>query len=203
VSEPQRYPALSALRDRFLAWRFYHSFRTDPDSPIRRSQVPVRTPALAPDGRDLACALQTILEVGDANGLRAAIDHAFPGSELELGGREVKMRTPGLHRALDAHELSDGTLRYLCLIAALLSPRLPPLLALNEPETSLHPDLLDPLAELISGMLRGNHVWLTTHAKELAEGVAKRTGTEPVRLTKEKGETRIVGQGLIDVEDEE
>ncbi len=36
VSEPQRYPALSALRDRFLTWRFYHSFRTDPDSPIRR-----------------------------------------------------------------------------------------------------------------------------------------------------------------------
>ncbi len=203
VSEPQRYPALSALRDRFLSWRFYHSFRTDPDSPIRRSQVPVRTPALAPDGRDLACALQTIREVGDADGLRAAIDRAFPGSSLELGGRDVKMRTPGLHRPLDAHELSDGTLRYLCLIAALLSPRLPPLLALNEPETSLHPDLLDPLAELIAGMPRGNHVWLTTHARELAEGVARRTGTEPVRLTREKGETRIVGQGLVDVEGED
>ncbi|HYD40779.1 MAG TPA: AAA family ATPase [Anaeromyxobacter sp.] len=203
VSEPQRYPALSALRDRFLTWRFYHSFRTDPDSPIRRSQVPVRTPALAPDGRDLACALQTIHEVGDAEGLRAAIDRAFPGSELELGGREVKMQTPGLHRPLDAHELSDGTLRYLCLIAALLSPRLPPLLALNEPETSLHPDLLDPLAELIAGTPRGHHVWLTTHAQELAERVARRTGAEPVRLTKEKGETRVVGQGLVDVEDED
>jgi predicted ATPase len=35
LSEPQRYPALSSLRDRFLAWRFYHSFRTDPESPIR------------------------------------------------------------------------------------------------------------------------------------------------------------------------
>lgn len=203
VSEPQRYPALSALRDRFLAWRFYHSFRTDPESPLRRSRVPVRTPALAPDGRDLACALQTIHEVGDADGLRAAIERAFPGSALELGGRDVKMWTPGLHRPLEAYELSDGTLRYLCLIAALLSPRLPPLLALNEPETSLHPDLLEPLAELIAGMPRGNHVWLTTHAKELAEGVASRTGTEAVRLTREKGETRIVGQGLVECEPDE
>jgi predicted ATPase len=201
LSEPQRYPALSALRDRFLSWRFYHAFRTDPDSPIRRPLVPVRTPALAPDGRDLASALQTIQEVGDASGLQAAIGRAFPGSALELGGREIKMRTPGLLRPLEAHELSDGTLRYLCLVGALLSPRMPPLLALNEPETSLHPDLLEPLAELIAGLPREKHVWVTTHAKELAEGVARRTGTAPVRLTREKGETRIVGQGLIDPED--
>lgn len=203
LSEPQRYPALSALRDRFLAWRFYHSFRTDPDSSLRRSQVPVRTPALAPDGRDLASALQTIHEVGDGSGLRAAIDRAFPGSELALGGRDIGMRTPGLHRALAAHELSDGTLRYLCLVAALLSPRVPPLLALNEPETSLHPGLLEPLAELIAGMPRETHVWVSTHAKELADGVATRTGAEPVRLTREKGETRIVGQRLLDDDEDE
>jgi predicted ATPase len=203
LSEPQRYPALSSLRDRFLAWRFYHSFRTDPESPIRRSQVPVRTPALAPDGRDLASALQTIHEIGDRKGLGAAIERAFPGADLELGGRDVKMRTPGLHWALNAHELSDGTLRYLCLVAALLSPRPPPLLALNEPETSLHPDLLDPLGELIAAMPRESQLWVTTHARELADGVAKRTGVEPVRLTKQSGETRLVGQRLIDAEREE
>ncbi len=110
------------------------------------------------------------------------------------------MRTPGLHRALNAHELSDGTLRYLCLVAALLSPRPPPLLALNEPETSLHPDLLDPLGELIAAMPRESQLWVTTHARELADGVAKRTGVEPVRLTKQTGETRIVNQRLVDVD---
>jgi predicted ATPase len=113
------------------------------------------------------------------------------------------MRTPGLHRSLNAHELSDGTLRYLCLVAALLSPRPPPLLALNEPETSLHPDLLDPLGELIAAMPRESQLWVTTHARELADGVAKRTGVEPVRLTKQNGETRIVGQRLVDVERDE
>jgi predicted ATPase len=64
----------------------------------------------------------------------------------------------GMHRPLEAHELSDGTLRYLCLVAALLSPRPPQLLALDEPETSLHPDLLGPLAEQIAAFPRGLQV---------------------------------------------
>jgi predicted ATPase len=56
----------------------------------------------------------------------------------------------GLPRPLKTSELSDGTLRYLLLVAALLSPRPPALMILNEPETSLHPDLLPPLARLIA-----------------------------------------------------
>ncbi len=203
LSEPQRYPALAALRDRFLGWRFYHAFRTDPESPLRRPQVPVRTPALAADGRDLASALQTIAEIGDAAGLRAAVDRAFPGSTLELGGRSVAMRTPGLHRPLAAHELSDGTLRYLCLVAALTSPRPPPLVALNEPETSLHPDLMEPLAELVAAVPRETQLWLTTHARELADAVARRTGAAPVRLERRDGATRIVGQGLVAADEDD
>ena len=52
-------------------------------------------------------------------------------------------------RIFSASELSDGTLRYLALAGALMAYRLPPFIALNEPETSLHPDLLDPLARLV------------------------------------------------------
>ena len=62
----------------------------------------------------------------------------------------VRMEMPGIHRPLEAGELSDGTLRYLALVAALLSPRPPELLALNEPETSLHQQLLSPLGRLIA-----------------------------------------------------
>lgn len=202
LSEPQRYPALAALRDRFLAWRFYHHFPTDAASPLRRPQVVVRTPVLAQDGGDLAPALRTIVEIGDHAGLAAAIDRAFPGSTLELDGRTVRMQTPGLKRPLETHELSDGTLRYLCLVAALLSPRPPPLLALNEPETSLHPDLMGPLGELIASVPRECQLWVTTHSRELAEGIGKRAGIEPIRIVKEEGETRIVGQGLVDPDED-
>jgi predicted ATPase len=202
VSEPQRYPALAALRDRFLAWRFYHAFRTDADSPLRRPAVPARTPALAADGRDLAPALRTVHEIGDARGLARAVDRAFPGSALVLDGATVALRSPGLLRPLSAHELSDGTLRYLCLVAALLSPRPPPLLALNEPETSLHPSLLEPLGELIAEAPRDAQVWVTTHARELAEAVARRTGRAALALEKVDGATRVAGQGLVPGEEE-
>ncbi len=60
----------------------------------------------------------------------------------------MKMKIPGLLRPLQAQEFSDGQVRFLCLCAALLSPRPPSLLAVNEPETSLHPDILDALGAL-------------------------------------------------------
>ncbi len=79
LAEPQRHPELSTLRQEFCGWRFYHQFRTDAEAPVRRPQVGVRTPALSHDGRDLAAALQTIIEIGDRPGLAEAIDRAFPG----------------------------------------------------------------------------------------------------------------------------
>ena len=69
------------------------------------------------------------------------------------------MRQHGLLRPLKASELSDGTLRYLLLVAALLSPRPPTLMILNEPETSLHPDLLPPLARLIEQAASAGRSW--------------------------------------------
>jgi predicted ATPase len=59
-------------------------------------------------------------------------------------------------------------LRFLYLLAALLSPRPPQFLALNEPETSLHADMLDPLAKLIDAAAKRGQVFLVTHSEKLA-----------------------------------
>lgn len=198
ISEPHRYPLLSALRAELLHWRFYHHFRTDPDSPVRHEQVGVRTPALAHDGTDLAAALMTIQEIGDTRGLHAAVTQAFPGSRLELGAEDgrfsLHLHMPGLGRPLSAAELSDGTLRYLCLIAALMSPRPPAFLALNEPETSLHPSLLAPLARLISDASRRGQLFVTTHARELATDLEKSARAAVLRLQRSAGATQVVGE---------
>ncbi len=82
------------------------------------------------------------------------------------------MRQHGLLRPLRAAELSDGTLRYLLLVAALLSPRPPSLMVLNEPETSLHPDLLPPLARLIALASSRSQIIIVTHAQLLADEIA-------------------------------
>jgi predicted ATPase len=196
LSEPHRFPLLSTLRSLLVRWRFYHHFRTDPDAPVRQPQVGVRTPALAHDGSDLAAALMTIQDIGDRALLHESVERAFPGGRLELweeqGRFGLRLAMPGLLRPLEAAELSDGTLRYLCLIAALLSPRTPPFLAFNEPETSLHPDLLPALAELFAAAGERGQVLVTTHAEPLARVLEKGgAATTTVRLTKKDGATIV------------
>lgn len=195
LREPHRFPVVSALREEFRAWRFYHDFRTDAASPLRQPQTGVRTPILAHDGRDLAAALQTIMEIGDAPALFEAISRAFPGAQLLIEHADARFRLalhmPDFQRPFDARELSDGTLQYLCLLAALLSPRPPALLALNEPEGSIHPDLLEPLAHLITRASRFSQIWLTTHSLDLAGHLQRLTGCAPVVLEKVAGETRV------------
>jgi predicted ATPase len=196
LSEPHRFPLLSALHAVLMRWRFYHHFRTDPEAPVRQPQVGVRTPALAHDGRDLAAALWTVQEIGDRQLLHDSVETAFPGARLELirddhGRFGFRLAMPGLLRPLQAAELSDGTLRYLCLVAALLSPRTPPFLALNEPETSLHSDLMPALAELIADAGARGQVLVTTHAEPLARALESRGGASAVRLTKQDGATVI------------
>jgi predicted ATPase len=193
LSEPHRFPLLSALRGALVRWRFYHHFRTDPDAPVRQPQVGVRTPALAHDGSDLAAALMTVQEIGDRALMHDSVERAFPGSVLQLsedqGRFGFRLAMPGLLRPLEAAELSDGTLRYLCLVAALLSPRTPPLLAFNEPETSLHADLLPALAELVIDAGTRGQILVTTHAEPLALALEKGRGTSTVRLMKRDGAT--------------
>jgi predicted ATPase len=201
LAEPHRYPQLSLLRETLLGWRFYHQFRTDEHAPLRQPQVGVFTPVLGHDGRDLAAALQTIREIGDADGLFRAVRQALDGAELVIEADRARfhvlLQVPGIRRPLEARELSDGTLRYLCLLAALLSPRPPALLALNEPETSLHPDLLPPLARLIVDASRTTQLWITTHSRALADGIEQLSGVAPIVLEKVDGETRIAGRRRV------
>jgi len=106
---------------------------------------------------------------------------------------------PSLMRPLDGRELSDGTLRYLCLLAALLSPRPPPLMALNEPETSLHADLLEPLGELLAAAAQTTQLWVTTHSEDLAGHLQRLTKARPLRLAMKDGATVLVdGDGDSD-----
>src|SRR5207247_9553374 len=110
-------------------------------------------------------------EIGNTDALAAAVSDAFPESQLSIttsGGRfTLLMKQHGLLRPLDAAELSDGTLRYLLWIAALLTPRPPALMVLNEPETSLHPDPLPGLARLIAQAAERSQIIVVTHAAQL------------------------------------
>ncbi|WP_397457713.1 AAA family ATPase [Pseudomonas asplenii] len=196
-------PEVLLLREHIRGWRFYDHFRSDADAPMRQPQLGTRTPVLHHDGRDLAAALRTIIEIGDPQALQEAISDAFTGSrlgiEVSAGARfSIEFHQDGLLRPLAAAELSDGTLRYLLLVAALLTPRPPTLMVLNEPETSLHPDLLPALARLIIRASQHCQVWVVSHASRLIAALQQDPACNCIVLEKVLGQTRLVGQGMLD-----
>jgi predicted ATPase len=143
---------------------------------------------LSHDGADVAAALQTIREAGNPVALDQAVDLAFPGSRISVewddsARIDLRLRQQGLLRPLGVAELSDGTLRYLLWIAALLTPRPPGLLVLNEPETSLHSDLLTPLAHLISGAAAHSQIIVVSHSRALMDALGRAAHRPGTRLS--------------------
>lgn len=193
-----RYAELDLVRRTLLDWRFYHAFRTDKTSPIRAPSLAVTATTLASDGANLASCLATVMNIREeAPAIDAAIRDAFPGANLdaiiEAGRVHLALELGDMPRAFSAHELSDGTLAYLCLVAALLSYRLPGFIALNEPESSLHVDLIRPLARLIAAAAERTQVWVVTHSVALADALEAEAGITPRTVVKDKNGTWIEG----------
>jgi predicted ATPase len=201
-ADPRSSPEMLMLREQMRGWRFYDQFRADLEAPARQPQIGTHTPVLANDGADLAAALQTIIEIGDPRALAESVGDAFPGASVSVshheGRFEVEMRQHGLLRPLKAAELSDGTLRYLLWIAALLTPRPPQLLVLNEPETSLHPELLPALGRLVARAAQHSQLLVVSHAPRLIAALEESRGCNSITLEKALGETDIAGTDRLD-----
>ena len=194
-TDPRNAPEMLMLREHIRGWRFYDQMRTDATAPARLPQVGTHTPVLGHDGADFAAALQTIVEIGDAVALRESVADAFPESSVQVtntdGWFEVQMQQHGLLRPLKAAELSDGTLRFLLWVAALLTPRPPGLLVLNEPETSLHPDLLPALGRLIAAASARSQIVVVSHAAGLIDTLQSQLDCNSIMLSKTFGDTRV------------
>jgi predicted ATPase len=141
---------------------------------------------LSPSFRPSAAAIVTIEEIGNGVAFHEHVARAFDGAKVAVqesqdGRFIVTMKMAGMRRSLSASELSDGTLRYICLLAALLSPRSAPLLVLNEPETSLHPDLLAALVDPIVATAERS-LFVLTHAHAFADAIVTRTRASRIEL---------------------
>lgn len=212
IEDRSHHPEIFSLRRAMLGWRFYHDLRTDAASRLRQPCLAVTTPTLASDGSDLAAVFATLAHIRqDTTDLDRAVGDAFPGARLVVPEPE-RTASFGLilpdhpKRVFEPAELSDGTLRFLALAGALLGYRQPPFIALNEPETSLHPELLDPLARLIASAAERSQVWVVTHSTTLADALDRHAGIRPLTVVKRDGATWIEGLRLAgefpDEEDE-
>jgi len=128
---------------------------------------------------------------------------AFPGATLKTsavdGRTDFQLRLPDMERPLHAREMSEGTLQYLCLLAVLMAYRKPALIAINEPEASLHESFLAPLARLIAragaatGTGTGSQICIVTQSGALAREIAKAADIRPLKVLREDAQTRIEG----------
>jgi predicted ATPase len=203
LEDPGRYPMLDMVRRTLLEWRFYHGLRTDAASPLRRPCPAVASANLAADGANLAAVLATLAHIRqDTSDLDAAVAEAFPGARLIVPPPE-RVASFGMtfaefpDRVFEPEELSDGTLRFLALAGALLAYRLPPFVALNEPEASLHPELMAPLARLVTRASERAQVWLVTHSHPLADVISQSGAGEVRTVRKDAGATAIEGLSLL------
>jgi predicted ATPase len=158
------------------AWAIYHDLRVDEHAEIRRPAVDRAEQRISPDGQNLIPLLKTLYQ-GD---FKDAIDHgmaaAFPDDYEELFFRptepdrvQLYVRRKHGHREDSATDLSDGTIRFLLLLAILATPDPPPLIAIDEPESGLHPSMLPIIAEFAAAAATRTQVILSTHSPQMLD----------------------------------
>ncbi len=202
LGDAGRYPEISTLRHVIGQWRFFHGFRSDTGSPLRRPCLAITAPMLDEDGANIAAVLATLAHTRqDTVDLDRAVHDAFEGAVLSIPEPE-EYASFGLvapdfpQRIFQPRELSDGQIRFLALAAALLSYRRPKFIALNEPEASLHPDMIPALAQMIAQASADSQIWVVTHSQELTDAIAQRCGVRAKKVIRQDGATWIEGMTL-------
>ena len=196
------FPAMELINDiqsELASWRIYQGFNTHREAPIRAPQVTRAETQVDPDGQNLISVLHTLYTTSrdfrdEANtAMRAAFGEDFeeivfpPAADQRI---QLRIRWRSLKREQSAADLSDGTLRFLFLLAILANPSPPPLIAIDEPETGLHPSMMPIVAEYARDASNRSQVILTTHSPEFLNAFGEDVPTTTV-VERIDGETRL------------
>jgi predicted ATPase len=164
---------LSKLRDYIASWRFYSGFDVSPDAKTRQPSLFQPAPALAPDGSNLSAVLAWLMsDHPDAwEELEARLRVAIPGFRalnIRAHGTSSAVmglwREAGLSEDLTLADLSRGTLRFLCWATLCVSPTLPPLMCIDEPEIDLHPRAVTVLADMLRHAASRSQILIATQS---------------------------------------
>lgn len=171
---PNLYQEPEEFRARLAACRVYGHPDVGPRSPIRTAQQLDPIPLVpAVDGGDLVAVLYNLQAHEKANvRLLEAIEAGFTDFDglafpVVAAGRVTAVWKTKSGARFELHELSEGTLRFLWLAALLLSPTKPPAIFIDEPEISLHPELIKVLAGMLREAASASQVFVATHSDRL------------------------------------
>jgi len=177
----------------------YHDLHTNKDASIRQPTVTRMEKRVDPDGQNLVSVMHTLYTNDrefkkDINlAMRAAFGDDFdelvfpPAADQRI---QMRIRWKSLKREQSAADLSDGTLRFLFLLTVLASPSPAPIIAIDEPETGLHPSMLPLVAEYAVEASRRSQIIFTTHSPQFLDAFADTVPTTTVAQW-ENGETRL------------
>lgn len=175
--DPDQYPEITYLGNEYNRIRIYREWSfgryTAPRQPQKADQP---NDQLSPDSSNLGLMLNRLRR--DAEAKRNVLENLqqlYEGIEdyevfIEGGTVQIFFQESGFKDSIPATRLSDGTLRYLCLLAILCHPSPPPLVCIEEPELGLHPDVLPTIARLLKNAAQRTQLIVTTHSDILLDG---------------------------------
>lgn len=200
--DPDHYPELTYLGETLSRIRIYREWSLGRDSPLRLPQkADLPNDFLQEDGKNLALVLNRFQgEPAVKRRLLDALSKFYEGITdfyVNIEGSTVQLFLQEGDMVIPATRLSDGTLRYLCLLAILCHPQPLPLICIEEPELGLHPDILPTVSRLLLEASERSQLLVTTHSDLLVDSLTnewqsivvceKRDGqTVMRRLDKEK-----------------
>ena len=178
--DPSTYPELTFLADSFEHMSFYREWNFGRNSPARQPQrVDSEQDRLLEDASNLGLVLDDMMNrPGLKNTLLERMTDFYPfiqdiRTSLIGGTLQIFFHEKGLQRAIPATRLSDGSLRYLCLLAVLLHPEPPNVICIEEPEVGLHPDIIPEVAKLLIDASKRSQIFVTTHSDVLVDALSE------------------------------
>jgi predicted ATPase len=193
--DPETYPEISYLADIYDKVRIYQQWYFGRSAVFREPQkADMRNDRLEEDFSNLGLFLNRLRRVPKAkNMILEALRDLYEGLDdfdVSIEGGTVQVFFTEGDFTIPATRLSDGTLRYLCLLAVLCDPAPPPLICIEEPELGLHPDIIPKLADLLNAASERTQLIVTTHSDILVDAMTERPDAVLV-CEKHNGQTRI------------
>ena len=176
--DPDQFPELSYLSERYGRISLYREWQFGRNAQIRQpNQSDVSPEPLAEDFSNLGIFLNRMRQFPKTKTtLFERLGDIYEGVtdfELNFEGGTVQVFFTEGEFAIPATRLSDGSLRYLCLLAILLDPEPPPLVGIEEPELGMHPDLIPKLADLLVDASSRCQLFVTTHSDVLVDALSE------------------------------
>ncbi len=174
--DPDHYPELTYLGEALSRIQIYREWSLGRDSPLRLPQkADLPNDFLQEDGKNLALVLNRFQgEPAVKRRLLNALNKFYEGItdfHVKIEGSTVQLFLEEGDVVIPATRLSDGTLRYLCLLAILCHPQPPPLICIEEPELGLHPDILPTVSKLLLEASERSQLIVTTHSDMLVDAL--------------------------------